>query len=53
MDHRNLNNHAEPDEWAREMVRDLPPLTREQILSVTVYRRAFPWLAETARIPQY
>lgn len=30
--------------WARDMVKGLPPMTRHQILSVSVYRRAFPGL---------
>lgn len=36
------SHESEPDTWAHEMVRDLPPLTRDQVLTISVYRRVFP-----------
>ncbi|WP_167829040.1 hypothetical protein [Streptomyces sp. MZ04] len=38
------NSPDSGDQWGREMAKDLPPLTRDQILTISVYRRVFPWM---------
>ncbi|WP_409059971.1 hypothetical protein [Streptomyces sp. SYP-A7185] len=30
--------------WAGEMVRGLPPISRDDVLKISAYRSAFPWL---------
>lgn len=42
MEERTHSEDTELDTWAADMVRGLPPLTRDQVLTISVYRRVFP-----------